>query len=733
MGDVGTWLDNGQDREQTCKKEYASTIEFDCRTNIDNTIHYVDRCGDQHKIVDGTQSGNTKTVGDAFGRVCLLCAFFLAGIFPFLSAAQELPMYDEEDDLLLSAQFIIPTNIAISSRPTPLRVPLIWRGDRLLRGRLHYHFYAFDPSDPVLHMVSTELTLDQVPRQLDTMLPAIPSLAYTSNTLSVDIEFIEQGNPEPFDLETHSVQLESENTRHSSLRNLSTKETHQHPTFTIAVVHRAFGSNLPIYENDRLWWTNYLPSIQSLRTFREDQDHRKDRNNRYYKIYPAITHSANLSLSDLPDNSIKLTGYDAISLQQGITDLNKARLITLAKWIRTGGKVILATTVNAGEAEDLTEFLRNAGCLFAPVLPLQYPKLIQCDLGKVLLLPAEYTPLKRSHTVAQKITKRKANDPDTETVDITLHENAHVEFVKEFWDSGSSIDPFVNLDTAELLAPAELDSLPVKSIILCLALFLIAATPIDYFLLGRVRKRNLTWIVYPIAALACSFMVVKATNRGLTGATNGQWKIITLGNDGAPIHAKTFRLLLNDMHSSVGGTSNDTLYSTVPLPYQNHGINVNSLDNNARLKDWTITGNYPVHYSSTSRLARLTPAIESLEEFFPEIVAPEFPWLELDPWQSDFTSSTKEFNDRITDLAQPLLAPGGCVHTFTFYRAPEIPDETIRENIKRNRSATAGDSIVCVPNTKLSEDLACVGFTLQDGNHFTTYVRLFPKPPTQDR
>ena len=85
----------------------------------------------------------------------------------------------------------------------------------------------------------------------------------------------------------------------------------------------------------------------------------------------------------------------------------------------------------------------------------------------------------------------------------------------------------------------------------------------------------------------------------------------------------------------------------------------------------------------------------------------------------------------MVEWAKPLAPKGANVHCFSFFRGPET-EAHFAVDEKSDEKRSTGVRELCVPSLNLSDDLACVAMTIEDGNQFTTYVRLFRKPGEQE-
>lgn len=637
--------------------------------------------------------------------------------------AQKRPMFDAEGDLLLSAQVIATSTIVRPHHPTPVQVPLIWRGKRLLQGRLHYRFYLYDPDDPVLTMISPELTLDAVPRELNFMLPAIGGIAHRTDTLFAHLSFAEDGNPERFDLETHSLRL-----------GMGPDATPFNvANYCIAVVHPRFGDNFVSDGSERTWWSDFQPGIHSTESFERGLAAPSRGTRRHAVDLAPVTYPAFMPPDRLPESVLALTGYDAVFLQEGIGGLSDRQRTALAGWVNAGGRIVVRREAEAGAAAAVDAFLRQCGCRVRPGHPTPQPEALRSNLGQVLVVPETYIASKVPAATMPEPTARgnertRRSGPPGEgarPLPEAFYDNVHAGAVHRFWSAPLTTPAALSAESAEWLAPTGLQTLPVNAILACIGLFLLAAAPLDYFYLGMLRRRNLTWIIYPVAALACSWLVVKATNSRITGDANGSWDIIVLGHDNTPLRRETLQLLLNRRHSTIDVVGKRMLYAIDGLP--RHGESPVRRDEEAQVEGWTITGSYPDSYRGSARLAQWTPVVEKSTRYFPALDVPDLPWHEMDPWPFIRDPGTRDPDrqshaSRVIAAAAPLAArmPGTRLHA-----ASDIGKATA------TGTATLGLDLphaFCIPSARLTTELACAAFTLQDGNRFTTYVRLFPEP-----
>ena len=108
--------------------------------------------------------------------------------------------------------------------------------------------------------------------------------------------------------------------------------------------------------------------------------------------------------------------------------------------------------------------------------------------------------------------------------------------------------------------------LPVLSGIL--GAFVMLVGPGEWLVLGRLRRRRWTWITFPLVAVACAFLTVRAAEYYLGRADQGTTMVITdFTEEGRPLRENRFELQLSGRSRETTSECRDAL--TVPCPNVN--------------------------------------------------------------------------------------------------------------------------------------------------------------------
>jgi len=255
-----------------------------------------------------------------------------------------------------------------------------------------------------------------------------------------------------------------------------------------------------------------------------------------------------LDADDLPADPLGYCAFDAVLLEGGaLAQLREKPRTALARWVHAGGS--LAVFAPRGLHEPHIAFLNELGApdpRWEPVaLPLRGVKLARADLGRLLLaaeLPPETLPpeWRQASGALWKLRSRPlARLATAEQWDASDIDSRHVNRA----DFNSSAALANSLTTS--LLPNDLRTLPLGALVAILGGFLLAIGPLDWLALGALRKRRLTWIAFPCAALGCTALTV-ALARGFLGDTTrtGQLVITDLGVDGRVVRETRFQLTL---------------------------------------------------------------------------------------------------------------------------------------------------------------------------------------------
>ena len=119
-------------------------------------------------------------------------------------------------------------------------------------------------------------------------------------------------------------------------------------------------------------------------------------------------------------------------------------------------------------------------------------------------------------------------------------------------------------DLERLLLPDSVSGLPLGTVSLVLVLFLLAIGPGDYFLLGWLKRRRWTWILFPVVSLLFTGFTMWLARQHL-GHTSYEraMTVVDLGDDGQPVRTSRFEMLYAASNRTVTVDLQDQLM--VPL------------------------------------------------------------------------------------------------------------------------------------------------------------------------
>ena len=100
-------------------------------------------------------------------------------------------------------------------------------------------------------------------------------------------------------------------------------------------------------------------------------------------------------------------------------------------------------------------------------------------------------------------------------------------------------------ELTQILLPKTVRVIPLPMIIAILAAFILVVGPLDYLLLGKLRLRKFTWIVFPLVSVGFTVLTMKLAGHYLgTNTHHGVLILTDLGLDGRTLRQTRFELTL---------------------------------------------------------------------------------------------------------------------------------------------------------------------------------------------
>jgi len=434
-----------------------------------------------------------------------------------------------------------------SGGPLPVRARFARSGTRALEGRLELVFRA--GNDLLLTWRSGDLVLTSGEQAFDLLLPALDAPESDAPQVQVDGRFLTRDGP---------IAL---------------------PT-TQWLIPGAFerscivGVSAPAYEQD-----------ESRRTMA-----RGLRLEHLGPIVPAsqrrnlVTSTAWVRPEDMPTQPLACCQFDVVLLAgKGFAFLKARQLDALAAWVRAGGS---ACVVPYGPLEARhAAFLNALSDRVPPVFGLEPDGSLgvhsppqdgarEClhfhaGLGRLAVLtepPASADALKapawrRSAAFLWKIRRGQTGDvvskgawrPDLEHRDTMLDSYTFGGPLQpEGVEGRFHTLPLLPVDVLfSSLMPQSVQLIPLGVLVVVLVVFVFVIGPVDYFALGWLRQRRLTWLFFPLAAVGATLLTVALSNYYMGHQQHVRsFAFVDLDGRGHPVRQSRFEFLFSGSEST---------------------------------------------------------------------------------------------------------------------------------------------------------------------------------------
>ncbi len=534
-----------------------------------------------------------------------------------------------------------------SDSPLVLRISLGNAGKTLLQGRLQLELHTLDP---IATLTTPTMVLAGGQKSVDITLPGITVLDSRS-TAQVELTFLTDTG-QRIDLGRFTI-------------NVPTTQMHAQ---VLAVCDPWV--NTSGRQQSELVQSLALESFRPVKT-----DLKKEH------ALAISTHPARLTPNQMPRQPLGYLPFDmAVLMPDGLAQTETAQLDALLDWIRAGGSAFIM--VGADLEEKHLTFLNQAvpidGGLFewTPDRKVSYSpmdpdaRLIHArnEFGRVVVLmdmgdrdkflasdewrDARLFLWRVNKTQRQSIQadgrwfleRRKVSSDDELLFDASGNIRDFDPEEGDDWVYADDTYEFEALDTtpSELVAtmmPASVRIIPFGLILLLLMLFTLMVGPGDYLLLGRLKRRKLTWILFP--ALACLFTwvtVALADHYMGQNKTGGDIVVRDLDRDGRLIRETRFTLWFPHENVNHDWTFQNMWHQRLNI----HSARPWNADDYNTLNDAppTIEGRLPLHYTVQQRQNKWSPMLTRTTTISRNKGADNEPalalnWRSLEAWKWD--------------------------------------------------------------------------------------------------
>jgi hypothetical protein len=311
---------------------------------------------------------------------------------------------------------------------------------------------------------------------------------------------------------------------------------------------------------------------------------------------------------ELPTDPLAFCNFDVLVITPpALTELREDQASALRKWVRAGGSVCVVTgndlePRHAALLNDLTSELpvppRFAvgpkGILLSNEAPSGQILRTSMGLGRVAVLretvfeklgpdgatwldTASFLLRGRRNEVApwdpagaqfvQSNNRRAVRGASRPGAPAIVSRPRQVRFAgsSPWGGPGLNAAPLGHLDELfELLMPFGVSTIPLGVIALILAAYVITIGPVDYFLLGALRLRRLTWVLFPVVTIAFAAYTLWLSQRYL-GSTDSRRaiEIYDIATGGSVARRSRMELLFLSQENTVATQIENGLYSLV--------------------------------------------------------------------------------------------------------------------------------------------------------------------------
>ena len=317
---------------------------------------------------------------------------------------------------------------------------------------------------------------------------------------------------------------------------------------------------------------------------------------------------------DLPVDPLGFCALDAILLEPGtFAALKEKPLAALGTWLAAGGSVMLlgVESLDAAREEVLRGWLKAdpTAPTVEAALAGSEPILVRVGLGRLVVLPripedeaaldsrewrraaaflwkfrAEHArAIEGGGTWSGKLTLQQPGQPET---------YQHAQLPNEL---------------TQMLLPKNVRVIPLWLIVTILAAFIITVGPVDYFLLGKLRARRFTWILFPLVGVGFTVLMVMLASGYLgTNTHRGALILKDLAADGKVVRETHFEMVLPARPRELERDTRHAFAATLPsMNYRGE----------RSAGPASFDGQFPARYTFRTPLQQWTPHLLRLTSF----------------------------------------------------------------------------------------------------------------------
>jgi hypothetical protein len=403
------------------------------------------------------------------------------------------------------------------------------------------------------------------------------------------------------------------------------------------------------------------------------------------------TTPAHIAPDRLPTEAVAYCGFDLLVLiDDGFSTLRERHLAVILDWVDAGGSVLVRPRGSLqpqqlnflndaiAQAERPPFALDDRSRLSGLDDPAESPfVLAKRGLGRIALLRPDDRPIDfgspdwrraagwlwklRTDQLATVIERGKWNTQEldrelrTQYFDTRVRdqEPGTLRRTNQEYEEVSAISPRPvgsgDWLLERLMPPtARVISLPMVGVIL--GLYLVAVGPLDYLLLGAIRRHKLTFFLFPAVTIGVTYWTVRLSDANLrTNRSLRALRVLDVGPRGKIVRENRFELLFaNAERDAVTEIKHEIFSQLDPKLYRSQlreeairqtgfgsqypgAQTENLLDSTGFEQPATHEGQLPSSYRVRQRLKQFTPQINHRFAIAPDVPAVDFDWDSLRP------------------------------------------------------------------------------------------------------
>jgi hypothetical protein len=375
-----------------------------------------------------------------------------------------------------------------------------------------------------------------------------------------------------------------------------------------------------------------------------------------------VTSIARMTPEDLPSQPLGYTSYDVVVLTaDAFADAREAQLHALARWVKGGGGVCVfaAGTLRPYHLQFLNELAESSAA--EPAFLADNDGHLLPPRKKVLCL---HSGMGRSVVVAGNTAADSVSEHSTWRQALAFLWKFRINSVRSIAETGHWENPNVSDESESLtvfrqnqrgqqgfrrwpdattgqqqsysiqptqigaelvqeLMPRTVRLIPFKALIGTLGLFVLMIGPLDYYVLGFLRRRRYTWMLFPVTSVAFAVATVLMANHYLGQHDQRRSLVVVdIGKDGTALRWNRYELVFAARDKQAVTELKDSLWAHLDLemapgmPYNSgYGYARRELGRESSLP--VYEGPLPVHFRASQSIRQWRPELNRTFSFEP--------------------------------------------------------------------------------------------------------------------